>query len=109
MSGLSTHVLDQTIGKPGAGVQVEAYRDGALLTKTVTNQDGRCTDLQGEGALTAGKYRLVFAIGAYFTKAGVKAPFFEDVAIEFTIQPGLTRCHVPLLASPFAYSTYRGS
>ncbi|MEJ0023368.1 MAG: hydroxyisourate hydrolase [Alphaproteobacteria bacterium] len=109
MSGLSTHVLDQTIGKPGAGVKVQAYRDGALITTAVTNEDGRCTELHGQGALAPGRYRLVFAIGAYFAKSGVSTPFFDDVAIDFTIPAGMTRCHVPLLASPFAYSTYRGS
>jgi 5-hydroxyisourate hydrolase len=109
MSGLSTHVLDQTIGKPGAGVQVRAYRDGALIASAVTNEDGRCTELHGQGPLTPGHYRLVFSIGAYFARAGVSTPFFEDVSIDFTIPEGMARCHVPLLASPFAYSTYRGS
>jgi 5-hydroxyisourate hydrolase len=110
MSGLSTHVLDQSLGKPAVGVRVVVFRDGAQIRVAETNADGRCTDLQGDGALTAGQYRLVFAIGAYFAREGMQAaPFFEEVAIAFVIAPGTTRCHVPLLASPFGYSTYRGS
>ena len=109
MSGLSTHVLDQTIGRPGVGVAVKIFRDGAEIGAAVTSEDGRAVDLQGAGPLTAGRYRLVFAIGAYFKKRSDDAPFFDDVVVDFVIPEGMTRCHVPLRVSPFAYSTYRGS
>lgn len=110
MSGLSTHVLDQTIGRPAQGVKVAVYRNDAPLLETITNADGRCDDLQGDGALIAGRYRLVYAIGAYFAACGgPAAPFFDTVTVEFVAPEGMARCHVPLLVSPFGYSTYRGS
>lgn len=112
MSGLSTHVLDQVLGGPAVGVRVEVWRDGELIRSVVTNGDGRCGDLQGDGPLIAGRYRLVFGIGDYFRASGQlanEAPFFDAVPIDFTIAADGGRFHVPLLASPFGYSTYRGS
>lgn len=112
MSGLSTHVLDLSTGKPAAGVGVKLYKHGAVIADLVTNEDGRCANLQGEGALASGPYRLEFAIGAYFAKAGAVADgaaFLDVVPIDFIISAGMTKCHVPLLVSPYGYSTYRGS
>lgn len=107
MSGLSTHVLDLTTGRPASGVSVEVWREGAPVRTARTDADGRCAALHGEGPLLPGQYQLVFAIGAYFAGAG--DAFFEKAHVAFTVAPGMTHCHVPLLATPFSYSTYRGS
>ncbi|HEY1151774.1 MAG TPA: hydroxyisourate hydrolase [Pseudoduganella sp.] len=117
MGKLSTHVLDITQGKPGAGVQVKLFRvDGnekVLLKTAVTNLDGRCEQplLAGE-ELKRGKYELVFAAGDYFASQGVKLPeprFVDEVIIAFGIADATANYHVPIVVSPWAYSTYRGS
>jgi 5-hydroxyisourate hydrolase len=113
MSGLTTHVLDTAHGRPAQGVAVRLYRDGAVVAEAVTNADGRCSAplLAGE-ALMAGRYRLDFEVGAYFRGLGLSLPnpaFLETVAIEFGVADPAVGYHVPLLVSPFAYSTYRGS
>ena len=117
MGKLSTHVLDITRGKPGAGVAVELYRvegQGRTLVKEdVTNSDGRCDAplLQG-GDMQAGLYELVFAAGDYFAAQGVNMPeprFIDRVIIAFGIADPAQNYHVPLVVSPWAYSTYRGS
>ena len=113
MSGLTTHVLDTMHGRPAAGVAVRLMREGQILVSTVTNADGRCDAplLTGE-ALTAGIYRLEFDVGAYFRHLGVGLPapaFLETVIIDFGVAENAANYHVPLLVSPFAYSTYRGS
>ncbi|HYD93847.1 MAG TPA: hydroxyisourate hydrolase [Noviherbaspirillum sp.] len=117
MGKLSTHVLDVTLGKPGAGVMVELYAVEAtartLLCSTVTNQDGRCDAplLQGED-MRAGQYELVFAAGDYFAARGVQLPeprFLDRVIIAFGIADPTQNYHVPLVMSPWSYSTYRGS
>jgi 5-hydroxyisourate hydrolase len=112
MSGLTTHVLDTMHGRPGAGMAVRLMREGQILVSTVTNADGRCDAplLTGE-ALTAGTYRLEFDVGD-FRHLGVGLPtpaFLETVIIDFGVADNATNYHVPLLVSPFAYSTYRGS
>ena len=118
MGRLSTHVLDTVNGRPAGGVRVELHRllmDGswALVAQTRTNADGR-TDapmLAGE-AFATGTYQLAFHIGDYFRAAGVKTaePAFLDVVpLRFTIAEPDGHYHVPLLASPWSYSTYRGS
>jgi 5-hydroxyisourate hydrolase len=117
MGKLSTHVLDITQGKPGAGVQVELYAvaDGKrlLLKSAVTNADGRCDGPLLEGdALQIGQYELVFAAGDYFAAQGVAMPsprFIDRVTLAFGIAQVAENFHVPLLVSPWAYSTYRGS
>lgn len=112
MSGLSTHVLDLTTGKPAAGVGITLFRDGAVVANAVTNEDGRCAGLQGEGELLAGRYRIDFGVGAHFAKSGAvaeDAAFLDVVSIDFIVPAGMTKCHVPLLVSPYGYSTYRGS
>ena len=114
---LSTHVLDTVSGKPAAGVKVVLKELGssaeALLKETVTNADGR-TDapLLGGGPLRIGSYEIAFHIGAYFAAhdaATSRPPFLDVVPIRFAIAEPEGHYHVPLLASPWAYSTYRGS
>lgn len=118
MARLSTHVLDTMHGKPAAGVKIELYalENGAArsLVKTVTtNADGR-TDaplLTGE-AYRPGQYELVFHIGDYFRGLGVALPspgFLDVVPLRFGMAEADGHYHVPLLASPWSYSTYRGS
>ncbi|TFW01456.1 hydroxyisourate hydrolase [Oxalobacteraceae bacterium OM1] len=117
MGKLSTHVLDITQGKPAAGVAVELYAVEAtqrtLLCEARTNADGRCDAplLQGE-SLRVGQYELVFAAGDYFATQGAAMPeprFLDRVIIAFGIADPAQNYHVPLVVSPWAYSTYRGS
>ncbi|HEU5332005.1 MAG TPA: hydroxyisourate hydrolase [Actinocrinis sp.] len=109
---LSTHVLDAMHGHPAAGIAVRldaAVDDGwKPLAETATGEDGRARDgLAAE--LSAGRYRLVFDTAGYFAAQGVDEFFFPEVAICFTVADPGAHYHVPLLLSPFAYSTYRGS
>lgn len=113
---LTTHVLDTAAGVPAAGVAIELYRLAGsqrdLLTKTQTNSDGR-TDapLLKAGDMPAGEYELLFRIGDYF-KAGNTpgaGAFLDVVPLRFVISDAEAHYHVPLLASPYSYSTYRGS
>ena len=117
MGKLSTHVLDIMQGKPGAGVKVALYAVGAqgrtLIKTDVTNADGRCSAplLEGE-TMKAGKYELVFGAGDYFAAQGVELPeprFIDEVTIAFGVAGAEQNYHVPLVVSPWAYSTYRGS
>ena len=105
---LSTHVLDLTRGKPAAGMKIELHNlsTGTLLKTVMTNADGR-TDapLLAAGELRAGEYELVFHVGDYF---GDKS-FLDRVPIRFRIADATASHHVPLLCTPWAYSTYRGS
>jgi 5-hydroxyisourate hydrolase len=114
---LTTHVLDTARGRPAAGVAVELWRLDAggehrtLLTTATTNADGR-TDrpLLASGELEVGVYELVFAVGAYFAAvAAPQPPFLDRVPVRFGVADPATHYHVPLLVSPWAYSTYRGS
>lgn len=117
MGKLSTHVLDTAHGRPAAQVAIELYRvtDGerALLAATSTNTDGRCDAplLEGE-ALLAGQYELVFAAGDYFAAHGVAVAtprFIDRVTIAFGVADPAQNYHVPLVVTPWSYSTYRGS
>jgi 5-hydroxyisourate hydrolase len=117
MGKLTTHVLDTVHGSPAAGMAVALYRlDGVqpmLLKSLQLNGDGRADGplLEGE-ALLAGRYRLVFGVAAYFRGRGVSLPepaFLDEVPLEFGIADVASHYHVPLLASPWSYSTYRGS
>ncbi|MGW4714027.1 hydroxyisourate hydrolase [Nocardia sp. NPDC004260] len=105
MSTLSTHVLDAVRGVPAAGVTVTLYQQERQLDSGETGADGRIRAL-GE-ALETGTYRLVFDTGAYFAGQGVET-FYPEVSIAFAVTEE-RRYHVPLLLSPFAFSTYRGS
>ena len=107
-SPITTHVLDVAKGRPAAGVAVHLERatDGgfASLASGVTDDDGRCsTLLSPEHALEAGVYRISFEVGAY------QAGFYPSVSIDFRVEATDEHYHVPLLLSPYGYSTYRGS
>ncbi len=115
MTGLTTHVLDLTAGRPAAGVAVRLFaRPGASWIRTLathTDEDGRARLLAAE-SLLAGTYRLEFDVGPHFRASGAATSdpaFLETVAIEFTVADAGAHHHVPLLVSPFGYSTYRGS
>ena len=110
MSGLSTHVLDLARGVPAAGVPVRVTRGDAILFEGVTDADGRCRPI--EDGLEAGAYAIRFAVAGYFRRAGVALadpPFLDVVTIDFAVADPARHHHVPLLVSPFGYSTYRGS
>ncbi|XDZ65835.1 hydroxyisourate hydrolase [Alphaproteobacteria bacterium LSUCC0684] len=119
MGRLTTHVLDTSLGVPAAGLQIVLQRrggsDGQLIdiAKVMTNSDGRVDGPLLEGdALQAGRYRLIFSAGAYFRAQGIELPeyaFLDDVVIDFGISDPDQHYHVPLLLSPYGYSTYRGS
>ena len=110
---LSTHVLDLTLGKPAAGLPIELWRHDprpALLKAVVTNADGRTDAPLLAGAdLAAGTYELLFHVKDYFGARGVECPFLDRVPVRFAITDVNGSYHVPLLVTPWAYSTYRGS
>ena len=110
---LSTHVLDLTTGKPAAGMTIRLTRWGDTpveITTVTTNGDGR-TDapLLAAEAMQAGAYELVFLVKDYFTARGVECAFLDEVPIRFVITDPQAGYHVPLLVTPWAYQTYRGS
>jgi 5-hydroxyisourate hydrolase len=105
---LSTHVLDGVSGEPAEGVRVRLYRGDALLAEAVTDRDGRIREAFGDTPSAEGVYRLEFETGVYFAGRGL-ACFYPQVAVCFTVEDPAAHHHVPLLLSPFAYSTYRGS
>jgi len=108
MSHVTTHVLDAALGRPAAGVAVAlSSPTGEIIAMGVTDPDGRITDL-GPDALPAGEYQLEFTTGPYFAAAR-RATFYPRVVASFVIAEAASHYHVPLLLSPFAYSTYRGS
>jgi 5-hydroxyisourate hydrolase len=114
MSPVTTHVLDTATGRPAAGLGVRLERRSAvdewtLLAESSTNADGRIADLLPDGAeAPPGTYRLRFATGAWFTRQGASG-FYPWVDVVFERTDGREHHHVPLLLSPFGYSTYRGS
>lgn len=116
MGRLTTHVLDTAHGCPGAGIRLRLYADGrepSLIGEAQTNADGRCDAplLAGE-RFAVGRYRIDFEVGAYFRGKGVPLAdpaFLETVSLRFGIADAQAHYHVPLLVSPFSYSTYRGS
>lgn len=107
MSGISTHVLDTALGTPAAGVRVGLTGPDGRVHGGVTDVDGRVGELV-PGPLVPGVHRVVFDTGAYFAGTGQPA-FYPEVDIAFTVRDQLEHYHVPLLLSPFGYSTYRGS
>ena len=123
MASLSTHVLDAALGQPAAGLSVRldtATEHGwSTLTETRTDADGRVREAfagldlgaaaAAEGGGAGGTFRLVFDTAGYFTARGVKEFFYPEVAVCFAITDAAAHYHVPLLLSPFSYSTYRGS
>ncbi|MBV8151327.1 MAG: hydroxyisourate hydrolase [Candidatus Eremiobacteraeota bacterium] len=108
---LTTHVLDLAGGQPAAGIEVVLFRiEGekrSELARARTNQDGRTEEPLG-AELEAGWYELVFHAGTYLSAAGLGS-FYDQIPVRFRVDPGMTRYHVPLLLSPWGYSTYRGS
>ncbi|MBI3230302.1 MAG: hydroxyisourate hydrolase [Burkholderiales bacterium] len=133
MGKLSTHVLDISLGKPGQGVALQLFRiakpelgaenkgentggnrpERILLKTAITNADGRCDGplLEGE-QFQVGRYELVFAAGQYFAQQGIKLPepnFLDEITLAFGVADASQNYHVPLVMSPWAYSTYRGS
>ena len=124
--GLSTHVLDTMHGQPAAGMTVALYvttvnraaaqaeKSATLVKRFTLNADGRNPDgpLYDTASLNVGTYRLVFEVAAYFKARGVSLPepaFLEAVALDFGVADTTRHYHVPLLVSPWSYSTYRGS
>lgn len=113
MTKLTTHVLDTMKGRPAAGIRIEIYRqDSQGWTKidtVVTNQDGRTDDalLQGNEYKT-GKYQLIFYVGEYFAQ-NEDPSFLDDIVIRFGLSDPTSHMHVPLLVSPYGFSSYRGS
>ena len=118
MGRLTTHVLDTANGRPAAAVRIRVYRVGGggerqLLREATTNADGRCdAPLLEDADFEVGIYELVFGAGAYFGaigSAGPRPPFVGDVVLRFGIADAAQHYHVPLLVSPWSWSTYRGS
>jgi 5-hydroxyisourate hydrolase len=108
MSHVTTHVLDAALGRPAEGVPVVLLsEDGIILGQGTTNADGRVPEL-GPDALEPAVYRLVFDTASYFAASG-QTGFYPRVTIDFDVVDVATHYHVPVLLSPFAYSTYRGS
>ncbi len=104
---ITTHVLDTALGRPAEGVTVTLHAGDEVIATATTDAGGRVAEL-GPSRLDPGAYRLVFDTAGY--QAGTSQPvFFPEVAITFTITDGALHHHVPLLLSPYAYSTYRGS
>ena len=115
-NGISTHVLDLSLGMPAAGIRVRLEREApddyaapwVHCASGVTDADGRCRPLLEAEKVHAGKHRLTFETVAYF--AGLRQPaFFPEIAVTFLVEGDGAGYHVPLLLSPFGYSTYRGS
>lgn len=107
MPGISTHVLDTARGRPAAGMGVSLeFVNGAeprTISSTVTDEDGRVTDLLGGSTLQPGTYRISFATGGYGNT------FYPEASVVFVVEDPNQHHHIPLLLSPFGYSTYRGS
>jgi 5-hydroxyisourate hydrolase len=113
MSTVSTHILDTSRGSPGAGIAVrlehlvDVVGSDELVASGITDDDGRVGSLGPQG-LAAGTYRLVFDTAGYFDRLGTAA-FFPEVSVVFSVNDSNEHYHVPVLLSPFAFSTYRGS
>jgi 5-hydroxyisourate hydrolase len=113
MSTISSHVLDTALGRPAAGLTVtlDVLGEGGgwmRLAAASTDADGRVRRLSPETALAAGTYRVTFDTGVYFAAAG-RPVFYPRVDVVFVVAGGGEHYHIPLIMSPFGYSTYRGS
>lgn len=112
MSAITTHVLDTSRGRPAANLKIELHKKSGQDWKPVgagiTDETGRCNALLKDAPLTAGTYRLTFHAGIYFKSQQIES-FYSDIPIIFEVRDARTHHHVPLLLSPFGYSTYRGS
>ena len=108
MSLVSAHVLDASAGAPAAGVEVRlSTTEGRELATAVTDADGRVTEL-GPATLPVGTYRVLFATGRYLADRDQPA-FYPQIEVSFTVTEGEPHYHIPLLLSPYSYTTYRGS
>lgn len=111
-SPITTHVLDTAIGRPAEGIEVSLVRydqkGWTVLARGKTDHDGRVRDLLPSSSLVAGRYRLTFATREYHERLGMAA-FYPEVVVDFEVTAAQDHYHVPLLLSPFGYSTYRGS
>ena len=108
MSGLSTHVLDTTTGMPGVAIKVIHSINGVTQASATTNSDGRVPDLLEGKSLQAGNHTLTFEVASYFAKDAHES-FYSNINIDFVVTDLTRHYHVPLLLSPFSFSTYRGS
>ena len=113
MSPITTHVLDTSLGQPAQGLTItlsqrDLHNGWIELTSGVTNDDGRITDLLEPGQLTAGIYQMSFDTGGYHLNLGVEG-FYPEAVITFEVKNPAQHYHIPLLLSPYGYSTYRGS
>lgn len=110
MTTLSTHILDTERGAPAQGVSVALFQGDRLIARAETNAAGRIPDLApGDSWVGPGVYRLVFDLAPYFESRGRAEPFLRQVALEFQLAADQPHYHVPLLLSPYALTTYRGS
>jgi 5-hydroxyisourate hydrolase len=113
MSTITSHVLDTALGRPATGLRVrldvlDAEGHARIVAERVTNEQGRVTDFVPHGSLGAQTYRLTFDTGAWFAAAG-RPVFYPHVDVVFTVVDSDEHHHIPLLLSPFGYSTYRGT
>ena len=114
MGKLTTHILDTSLGAPAQNVEINLYQrqneSTNLLKSTQTNEDGRCNEpLLAEDALEEGCYEIEFLVDQYYLERDIECPFLKDVVIRFYVSNSNENFHVPLLISPYGYSTYRGS
>ncbi|MAJ75597.1 MAG: hydroxyisourate hydrolase [Candidatus Pseudothioglobus sp.] len=114
MGKLTTHILDTSMGTPAKEVEIKLYKRNdsslKLINSAKTNEDGRCNEPLLSGNLfEEGCYEIEFNIGHYYATKDIDCPFLKDVVIRFYISNSDENYHVPLLISPFSYSTYRGS
>ncbi|GLT16906.1 5-hydroxyisourate hydrolase [Vibrio zhanjiangensis] len=113
MTQLTTHVLDTMRGRPAAGINIEIYRkesqDWIKVGTMITNRDGRTDNALLQGSeFKIGKYQLIFYVGAYFEQSEDPS-FLDDIVIRFGLNDPQSHIHVPLLVSPYSFSSYRGS
>jgi len=113
MSPITTHVLDTALGSPAEAISVTLYRQesggqNVEIGHGETNSEGRVTDLLPAGAIPKGTYQIEFDTASYFTRSG-RESFYPRIAVLFEVATSEQHYHVPLLLSPFGYSTYRGS
>lgn len=110
---ITTHVLDTAIGRPAAGITVilelRHASEWSPVARSETDKDGRVASLTEGYIMTPGTYRMTFDTGSYLRDHGITHPFFPQVAVTFQVLDAAEHFHVPLLLSPFGFSTYRGS
>lgn len=105
MSGISTHILDTAAGLPAQGIRVRLFRGTEEVALATTNEDGRVGALLPKGvSLLTGTYRITFEVGVHWPET-----FYPEVSITFSVKDSASHYHIPLLISPFGFTTYRGS